>query len=445
MANIGYYKKRISKAKEHLETSYDLNGIIVSSQFLTGEQPQIPISLRMDGHPIDAIATIIKYENNYTVTVRVQAEETERNKAVDIERVVTLQNLQNGYVAVREQSEIPEYYQNRQRFKDRVGQIEKMRNGLMAQCIEYKHAKDITVQFLNDGAIQKHVYWSDFKKGKISSPTMGRHKKIEHIGETTKQEDGSVAKIVGYKDCNNITIQTEDGRTLDTDYASFARGKAVTLKSIDHKHESFEFDKVYDHGGPFKMHYKYEITDYELLSNMTVTVTKSKLPLTEKAARKLQDNPEPDVVRTNKMSYTEFRNKQKGAFLKRKEDTLLLPMLNGKKILMLDFKDEKDASFLFPDGSFFQHQDTADFFSGKMTLESMLKKATPTRPLDKMPDYDKQSILFRHGLIDIPPQRHDVDEIEDFCNDIYKKPNNQAPEENITTNISDELSDDDDI
>lgn len=105
--------------------------------------------------------------------------------------------------------------------KYRIGEHKAMNCGMKAEIIEYQNYHDITVRF-DDGTIVSHCTYDCFVKGHIYNPNILCSKKI---GEKRLMHCGMNAKIIEYRNANDMTIQFEDGVIVaNRSYRDFLKG-----------------------------------------------------------------------------------------------------------------------------------------------------------------------------------------------------------------------------
>lgn len=103
----------------------------------------------------------------------------------------------------------------------RIGEIRLQNCGLEAEIVGYRHTNDIDVQF-SDGKTVKHRIYANFKKGKINHPDISINKVL---GQEQTQNCGLKAKIVGYRNNIDIDVQFPDGEIVEhKTYQSFRKG-----------------------------------------------------------------------------------------------------------------------------------------------------------------------------------------------------------------------------
>ena len=112
----------------------------------------------------------------------------------------------------------------------RKGELNKAKNGLLMQIIEYRNANDIDIKF-EDGVVVEHTYYKSFKEGCIKHPNIrqrrNKSKKVKdfRLGEQKLSNEGFLLTITDYVDANNITVQFEDGTVIsNAKYKSFREG-----------------------------------------------------------------------------------------------------------------------------------------------------------------------------------------------------------------------------
>ena len=124
------------------------------------------------------------------------------------------------------------------RIIDRTGEIKINKQGLKMKIINYKCNSNIDIQF-EDGYISYNKEYKSFRKGNINNPNYDYCKKKSRLGETVILKCGATAKIINYKDANNIKIKIlETEEIIDTCYKNF---KCRNIKS------KF-LPSVYNHG-----------------------------------------------------------------------------------------------------------------------------------------------------------------------------------------------------
>lgn len=98
--------------------------------------------------------------------------------------------------------------------------------GLEAKIIGYRNANDIDVQF-PDGAIVEHRTYAKFKKGSINHPDIERYENLEkkRISKKRMQNCGLEAEIIEYRNGHDIDVRFPDGAIVEhRDYGQFKKG-----------------------------------------------------------------------------------------------------------------------------------------------------------------------------------------------------------------------------
>ena len=104
--------------------------------------------------------------------------------------------------------------------RDRTGEVRRANNGMLMKVIAYRSVQDIDIQFEN-GSIAYNKSYDNFKKGKIDYPKVN-----ERVGEVVKANNGMLMEIVAYRSSKDIDIRFEDGTLVcNKAYNSFRAGK----------------------------------------------------------------------------------------------------------------------------------------------------------------------------------------------------------------------------
>ena len=102
--------------------------------------------------------------------------------------------------------------------KDRTGEIGKATSGMLMKIIAFRRSDDIDVQF-EDGVIVTKKTYTNFKRGNIKHPE-------NRVGEVNRAKNGMLMKIIAYRSSQDIDIQFEDGVIIENkDYRSFKEGE----------------------------------------------------------------------------------------------------------------------------------------------------------------------------------------------------------------------------
>lgn len=102
----------------------------------------------------------------------------------------------------------------------RIGERRVMNCGMEAVIIAYRNATDIDVQF-KDGTVREHVAYNSFINGQVAN-------KNSRIGETNIMSNGMTATVIRYRNAIDMDIQFEDGCIKESvRYVHFKSGKVA--------------------------------------------------------------------------------------------------------------------------------------------------------------------------------------------------------------------------
>lgn len=114
-------------------------------------------------------------------------------------------------------------------FKSRKGEVNIINNGQKITIIRYENDFDIDVQF-EDGIIVKNKSYKDFINSRIHYPHTNL--RVLRIGEERVSQYGEIAKIIEYRNAEDIDIEFEDGTKKEhLSYFKFKKGKFHSKKS----------------------------------------------------------------------------------------------------------------------------------------------------------------------------------------------------------------------
>ncbi len=108
-----------------------------------------------------------------------------------------------------------------------IGEKRLMKSGEYATLIRYGGYKDIDLRFDN-GVVREHLHYNNFVGGTYSSKNVASSR----LGTVHTLRDGSIVKVVGYKGCNNVIIEFEDGTRRKTYWQLLIRG-TVPLHTLN--------------------------------------------------------------------------------------------------------------------------------------------------------------------------------------------------------------------
>lgn len=104
---------------------------------------------------------------------------------------------------------------------ERKGEKKRMRNGQIAEIIEYNGCNDITIRF-EDGTEVAHRAYKQFNIGEIKNPNVPvqsygktpRNKNDDKVGESIRNKAGLLLTIVKYQNAHNVDVRFENGIVL---------------------------------------------------------------------------------------------------------------------------------------------------------------------------------------------------------------------------------------
>lgn len=103
---------------------------------------------------------------------------------------------------------------------DRTGETVITKQGQISTIIRYKDNKEVDIKF-EDGTIVTNKSYNDFKRGSVKNPN---HLKSIREKEVVETKSGKL-KLIKYTNAKNITVQFEDGTTLENkNYGNFKKG-----------------------------------------------------------------------------------------------------------------------------------------------------------------------------------------------------------------------------
>ncbi|MBO5632873.1 MAG: hypothetical protein J5965_27775 [Aeriscardovia sp.] len=152
-------------------------------------------------------AEIIRYISSTDVIVRFQ-DGTE--KQCNYDKLKTGQFRKSGYF-------VPP--------SSRIGEKRHMICGMIATLIHYNSCSDVDIMF-EDGTVVKHKRYDAFTSGKIGNPTMDKTKthRLERLHQKKEMRNGLIAEIIEYNNSSNVVVLFSNGETRRCHYTQFARG-----------------------------------------------------------------------------------------------------------------------------------------------------------------------------------------------------------------------------
>lgn len=108
-----------------------------------------------------------------------------------------------------------------------IGETVIARCGLRATIIDYFGTSDITIQF-EDGVVVEHMKYAQFNRGSIKHPDFTQRSDFysrQRVGETKRNLNNDIIKIVGYRNYNDIDVEICGGQIIEhTSYRRFKDG-----------------------------------------------------------------------------------------------------------------------------------------------------------------------------------------------------------------------------
>lgn len=108
--------------------------------------------------------------------------------------------------------------------KERLGETNRNKQGLLMTIVAYKRASNIDVE-LETGEVLKHREYRNFLKGNLKNIKTPTKKQVNRVGEIGNSKCGLAIKIVDYNSSAKLSVEFEDGTQLDNrSYANFKKG-----------------------------------------------------------------------------------------------------------------------------------------------------------------------------------------------------------------------------
>lgn len=259
--------------------------------------------------------------------------------------------------------------------KVRVGEINKMNNGLNATIIAYRKCEDIDIQF-EDGVTVYNKDYSNFKKGNIKHPHIkvaSRKTNFFHINESKIMNNGQIAEIIAYKKNDDIDVRFEDG-TIRTgvQYSNFKNG---TLSNPNFKKK---YKQRANHINETKIMHcgmNAKIIDYKNSSDIDVqfedgTIVKNK----QYSSFKIGTIENPNC-KTKRKTLKDIRIGE------------VKIMNNGHPAKIVSYRTSADLDVSFGDGIIVEHTTYSSFLSGSIA-----------NPNDKSKGSSLQEYILLHYL-----------------------------------------------
>lgn len=122
------------------------------------------------------------------------------------------------------------------KLEDRTGEEGISNKGQKMKIIAYRNARDIDIMF-EDNTIVLHKAYNSFKRGTISNPN---YKGVSHDNEERIMNNGSLARIVCYRNSNDIDVLLDNSVLVEhRQYSSFMKG-SITNERVKDKYLNTE-------------------------------------------------------------------------------------------------------------------------------------------------------------------------------------------------------------
>lgn len=122
---------------------------------------------------------------------------------------------------------IKEYVSNNKRVMIHLYEKKKMNNGMVAEIIKMSSCRNITVQF-EDGEIVYHKCYQSFVKGNISHPKdTSLAKKNQRLNIRKQMKNGMMAEVIEYNLSNDIKVKFDNGEIVKTRWERFSTGSVL--------------------------------------------------------------------------------------------------------------------------------------------------------------------------------------------------------------------------
>lgn len=134
-----------------------------------------------------------------------------------------------------------------------IGSKQLMKNGEVAEVIEYFNYHNITVKF-EDGTVRKHVQMVAFKQGFVNKYNENDGLSSKHVDEENLMEDGSIGKIIRYYNESCITVAFSNGNIIENlIYKTFLKGKLSSERKTRERHPISEWvgKRILQHCGQY--------------------------------------------------------------------------------------------------------------------------------------------------------------------------------------------------
>lgn len=131
---------------------------------------------------------------------------------------------------------LKEYVSNNKRATIHLYEKKKMNNGRVAEIIKMSSCRNITVQF-EDGEIVYHKCYQSFVKGNISHPKdTSLAKKNQRLNIRKQMKNGMMAEVIEYNLINDIKVKFDNGEIVKTRWERFSTGSVAVPSCYARNH-----------------------------------------------------------------------------------------------------------------------------------------------------------------------------------------------------------------
>lgn len=234
----------------------------------------------------------------------------------------------------------------------RLSETNIMNNGQVATIIAYRNSLDIDVEF-EDGTIERHKKYDDFTKGKIINTKFIANNKL---GLIRTMNNGQLAKVISYRRYNDIDVKFEDGTVVkNKQFYAFMKGAIRNPNCTNHYCSNTIISrfsdclgeaKIMDNGQTAKIIRlgDYGFVDIEFEDG---TILKNKR----------YENFKMGSIRNPNFSKTMSKNRIGAS----------LTMNNGQKATIVAYRNCKDITVEFEDGTIAPNKSYYSFIRGHIS------------------------------------------------------------------------------
>lgn len=145
-------------------------------------------------------------------------------------------NVSQNELVLRFYLESLGFVRNNKRATIHLYEKKKMNNGMVAEIIKMSSCRNITVQF-EDGEIVYHKCYQSFVKGNISHPKdTSLAKKNQRLNLRKQMKNGMMAEVIEYNLSNDIKVKFDNGEIVKTRWERFSTGSVAVPSCYARNH-----------------------------------------------------------------------------------------------------------------------------------------------------------------------------------------------------------------